>query len=83
MKKEKKIIKEKGKDSDSEENKNLKFKEAKYELTIILNLEKKTLQFLRNNELKGEYTNISLEKSLTPAVFLYNENDTIEIEGFD
>ncbi len=52
------------------------------EITVILNFEKKSLKFIQDNELKAEYINIIVDKPLFPGIFLYNKNDTIEIEGF-
>ena len=50
------------------------------EIIIIMNMNKGTLKFIINNEDKGEsYSNIPLDKPLTPAVFLYHQNDSIEI----
>ena len=37
---------------------------------------------MKNDELVGEYNDIIIDKPLFPSVFLYNLNDTIEIEGF-
>ena len=52
------------------------------EITLILNFEEKSLKFMKNDELVGEYNDIITDKPLFPSVFLYNLNDTIEIEGF-
>ena len=57
-------------------------KHIREEITVILNFEKKTLKFMKNNELIGQYNDIIIDKPLFPAVFLYNIDDTIEIEGF-
>ena len=50
------------------------------EVKIIMNMKKKSLKFLINNEDKGDsFTNIPIDKPLTPAVFLENKDDSIEI----
>ena len=53
---------------------------VKDEITIILSMQKRTIKFIINNEDKGEsFTNIPLDKQLTPAVFLYYTNDSVKI----
>ena len=43
-------------------------------------MKERSIKFIINNEDKGEsYTNIPIDKSLFPAVFLYYQNDSIEI----
>ena len=91
---EKKSVKKESSKSNSEEDNQLIEKEDKVEndgqvltkikaeITVILNFEKRSLKFMKDNELKGEYTDIVINKPLFPAIFLYNKNDTIEIEGF-
>ena len=55
-------------------------KQVKDEIIIIMNMNKRTLKFIINNEDKGDsYINIPTDKPLFPAVFLYNINDSIEI----
>ena len=50
------------------------------EIIIIMNMNKRTLKFIINNEDKGEsYTDIPIDKPLVPAVCLYDINDCIEI----
>ena len=45
-----------------------------------MNMKKRTLKFLINNEDKGDsYTNIPIDKPLFPSVMLYYQNDSIEI----
>ena len=47
---------------------------------MIMNTKKGELKFIINNEDKGaSYTNIPLDKPLTPSIFLYNINDSVEI----
>jgi len=43
-------------------------------------MKKRTLKFIINNEDKGDsYTNIPIDKPIFPAVFLYHQNDSVEI----
>ena len=50
------------------------------EVVIALNIKNQTLKFIINNEDKGEsYKNIPIDKPLTPVVFLYYKNDSVEI----
>ncbi len=50
------------------------------EIIVIMNMEKRTLKFIINNEDKGDsYTNIPIDKPLFPAVILYKINDSVEI----
>ena len=45
-----------------------------------MNMEKRTLKFIINNEDKGDsYTNIPIDKPLFPAVCLFHVNDSVEI----
>ena len=51
------------------------------EIIVVMNMKKKTLKFIINNEDKGDsYTNIPINKPLFPAICLYNKDDSIEIE---
>ena len=50
------------------------------EITVIMNMKKKTLKFKINNEDKGDsYINIPIDKSIFPAVCLVHKDDSIEI----
>ena len=50
------------------------------EIIVIMNMKKRTLKFIINNEDKGEsYTDIPMDKPIYPAVFLYDTNDSVEI----
>ena len=80
--------KEKGGKKEKQEKKPLKEEvsnnnineKSDYEIILILNISKKTLNFIVNNEEKKQsYSDIPLDKPLVPAVFLYNTNDSIEI----
>ena len=52
-------------------------------IIVIFNFEKNLLQFIRDNQIKGEFSDINMDKHLCPAIFLYNTDDTVEIEGFN
>ena len=50
------------------------------EVIVLMNMKKRTLKFLINNEDKGDaYINIPIDKPLFPAVLLYHSNDSVEI----
>ena len=54
--------------------------EIKDEVIVIMNMKKRTLKFIINNEDKGDsYTNIPIDKPLFPAVLFCNKDDSIEI----
>ena len=46
-------------------------------------MDTKTLKFIidteENNDYEPSYVDIPLEKPFTPAIFLYNENDSVQI----
>ena len=43
-----------------------------------MNVEKRTLKFIINNEDKGNsYINVPIDKPIFPSVLLYNQNDSI------
>ena len=53
---------------------------VKDEIIVVMNMKKRTLKFIINNEDKGEsYTDIPIDKSLVPAICLYDMNDSVEI----
>ena len=61
-------------------NKKLGLSEVKDEIIIVMNMKKRTLKYIINNEDKGDsYTNIPIDKPLFPAVLLHDQNDSIEI----
>ena len=65
----------------SNENTNLSV--IKDEIVVVMNMKKRTLKFIINNEDKGDsYTNIPIDKPLYPAVLLYNKDDSVEITEF-
>ena len=56
---------------------------VKDEIVIVMNMKKRTLKFIINNEDKGDsYTNIPIDKPLYPAVLLDNKDDSVEITEF-
>jgi len=78
------ISEEDSEESEKNEDKNIEEdEEVIQEIIVILNFEKKSLKFLKNNEIKGEYSDINTDKPLFPAIFLYNTHDCIKIEGFN
>ena len=62
-------------------NKDSGLSEVKDEIIIVMNMKKRTLKFIINNEDKGDsYTNIPIDKPIFPAVLLWSQNDSIEID---
>ena len=54
------------------------------EIIVVMNMKKRTLKFIINNEDKGDsYTDIPIDKPIYPAVFLSNTNDSVEILGIE
>jgi len=50
------------------------------EIIVVMNMKKRTLKFIINNEDKGDsYSNIPIDKPVYPAVCLYTINDSVEI----
>ena len=50
------------------------------EVVVVMNMKKRTLKFIINNEDKGDsYTNILLDKPIIPSVLLFHKNDLLEI----
>ena len=57
---------------------------VKDEVILIMDMDKRTLKFIINNEDRGDqYTNIPIDKPLFPAVLLVDQDDTIEITDFE
>ena len=49
-----------------------------------MNMKKKSLKFIINNEDKGDsYIGIPIDKPLFPAILLMNEDDSVEINDFN
>ena len=60
--------------------KNTNLKKVKDEIIVIMNMKKRTLKFIIDNEDKGDsYTDIPIDKPIVPSVLLFNKNDSIEI----
>ena len=63
-------------------NKETNLSKIKDEVIVIMNMKKRTLKFIINNEDKGDsYTDIPIDKPFFPAVLLYNKDDSVEITG--
>ena len=61
-------------------NKNSSLSNVNNEITIIMNMKKRTLKFKINNEDKDDsYTNIPIDKPIFPAILLDSTNDSVEI----
>lgn len=53
---------------------------AKDEIKIVLDLNKRSLKFIVDDEDKGnQYINIPIDKPITPVVCLYHKNDSVKI----
>ena len=60
--------------------KNINLSKMKDEIIVVMNMKKRTLKFIINNEDKGDsYTNIPIDKPLFPAICLFDKNDSVEI----
>ena len=58
------------------ENKDLGLSKVNDEIIIVMNMKKRTLKFIINNEDKGDsYTDIPIDKPIFPVVLLYYQND--------
>ena len=54
------------------------------EIVVVMNMKKRTLKFIINNEDKGDsYTNIPIDKPIFPAILLYDQNDSVEIQNIN
>ena len=61
-------------------NKGTNLSNVNDEIVLVMNMKKRTLKFIINNEDKGDsYTDIPIDKPIFPAVILYNTNDSVEI----
>ena len=57
-----------------------KIKRVRDEIKLIFDVEKKSLKFIVNDEDLGDsYNDIPIDEQLTPAVLLFDENDSVEI----
>ena len=65
-------------------NKNTELSKINDEIVIVMNMKKRTLKFIINNEDKGDsYTDIPIDKPIFPVVLLDEKNDSIEITEFE
>ena len=65
-------------------NNNTNLSEINDEIVIVMNMKKRTLKFIINNEDKGDsYTNIPIDKPIFPAVCLYHKDDSVEISEYN
>ena len=54
------------------------------EIVVVMNMKKKSLKFIINNEDKGDsYIGIPIDKPLFPAILLMNVDDSVEINDFN
>ena len=61
-------------------DKNSNLSKVNDEIIVVMNMKKRSLKFIINNEDKGDsYLNIPIDKPLFPAVLLYDQNDSVEI----
>ena len=62
------------------QGKNINLKSKTNEIKIVMNMKKRTLKFIIDNEDKGEsYTDIPLDKPISPSFILCYKNDSVEI----
>ena len=60
--------------------KNTNLSKVNDEIIVIMNVQKRSLKFIINNEDKGDsFINIPIDKPLFPAVCLFNKEDCVEI----
>ena len=58
--------------------------EVNNEIIVVMNMKKRALKFIINNEDKGDsYINIPIDKPIFPSVCLLDQNDSVEIQHFD
>jgi hypothetical protein len=61
-------------------NRKTNLPKVKEEIKIVMNTESKSLKFIVDGEDKGEsYLGLFISKPFVPVVFLYNKNDSVEI----
>ena len=60
-------------------NPNLKRINKYEDIKLIMNMKNGSLKFIINNEERESYQNIPLDKPLYPSVYLYNNNDSVEL----
>ena len=61
-------------------NKSTNLKKVKNEITVVMDMNKRSLKFIIDNEDKGEsYKDIPIDKPIFPSIFLWDTNDSVEI----
>ena len=61
-------------------NKETNLKKVKDEIVLVMDMNKKTLKFVIDDEDKGDsYIDIPIDKKLYPTVFLCDVDDSVEI----
>ena len=61
-------------------NKKTDLNKVKYQIDIVMDMNKGTLKFIVDDEDKGDsYQDIPLDKPLVPVILLYDKNDSVEI----
>ena len=64
-------------------NKGANLSNVNNEIVLVMNMKKRSLKFIINNEDKGDsYSNIPTDKPLVPAVLLKQNNDSVEISEY-
>ena len=62
------------------QNKGINLKSKINEVTVVMNMKKRSLKFIIDGEDKGDsYIDIPLDKQIFPSVLLYNKDDSVEI----
>ena len=60
--------------------KNTNLNKIKDEIIVVMDMYKKTLKFIIDNEDKGNsYNDIPIDKPIFPSIILYNKNDSVQI----
>ena len=57
---------------------------VKNEIIVVMNMKKRALKFIINNEDKGySYTDLPIDKPLYPAICLLDKGDSVQIIGLN
>ena len=66
------------------QGKEINLKSKKNEVTVVMNMKKRSLKFIIDGEDKGDsYIDIPVEKQIFPSVLLYEKDDSVEIIEID
>ena len=66
------------------DNKDINLSKVNDEIIVVMNIKKRTIKFIINNEDKGDsYTNIPIDKPISPAIILLDKNDSVEISDYE